>query len=366
MKKPPGSPWYGAACRVAWLAACATLASPCTWAGDIAVLHRVHASRLAGADLPSLAALSEGLLAGSGSAYSAIVSRPDFTNDIAWIDFLDSLPGQPGEAEVIGELALELGLTRARPGKDVPDRPGYRDPLVAANATKAGVDPDIFWHMLDLGGFRHSARTAGYAVALQALRRQIAAVPTDRHVANGIDASVLARVMAARYWDDVTPYDMDYLGNLAQSLLIRSHVPTRGSDGTPLPPTAYRVARLAAAWRDTEGYFTNPPCDRNGTPREPAREDAMLCFVGANDRAVHAWYIDELRRQALLPTPDAHKSGVTRLLTGVALLMPLLDIAALAEVVEAAIADDVAFDGMAQEAEAAEQRAAAITCRLRG
>lgn len=367
MTMPPGT-WPGVRMRQAAFALAAFAMAPLTslCAADVALLPRVQAIRLAGGDLPAPSALADALLTEPGSPYSDLNANPSFANSVAWIDLLDGLPGLPGEAWALRGLALELGLTRARPDQDVLVRSGYRDPFVAASATKAGIDPDIFWHMLDLGGYRHSARTAAYAVALQELRRQIATVPVERHTANGIDPSVLARVMQARHWGDIAPYDLDYLGTLVQAMLHSSPVPSRASDGTPLPPPAYRVARLAAAWRDTEGYFTQPPCNRDATPRPSARSGGMPCFVAATDRGVHAWYIGELRRQARLPPPDARKPGISRLLEAVALLMPLLDIAALAEVVEAAVTDDLAFDGMAEieQAEAAEERAATITCHL--
>lgn len=368
MSMPPGTRWSGRVCRAArWGVVFMMLAAPHAWADDAAYLPRLQAARLAGAELPAPAALANALLADPGSPYSALAAQPSFTNDIAWVDLLESLPGLPGETRVLQGLARELGLTRARPREDVPERAGYRDPMVAANAAKAGVDPDIFWHMLDLGGFRHSARTAAYAIALQELRRQLATVPPARHAANGIDPSVYARMMSARYWSEVTPYDLDYLGGIAQSMLTRGPGSTATRVDDSLPPAAYRVARLAAAWRDTEGYFVSPPCKRDGTPRETVGSGAELCFVAARDRAVHTWYIGELRRQARVQPPHAKEGGLKRLFEAVALFMPLLDIAALAEVVEAAVTDDLAFDGLAQaeEAEAAEQRAAAMTCRLR-
>jgi hypothetical protein len=333
---------------------------PVARAGDLDILRRMQE-----ADLPAAGALADQMMTSPGSAYSTVVEQPRFTNELAWIDVLDSLPGPPSETDVLAEIALDLGLTRARPGIDVVRRDGFRDPFVAASATKAGVDADIFWHMLDLGGFRHSARSAPYAVALQDLRQQIADVPASLHAANGIDASVLARMMAARNWGEVEPYDLDYLNLMAQHALI--HRRPRVATHAALPPMAYRVARLAAAWRDTEGYLLTPPCHRDGSPRVPAVQDGDVpCFVAATDRAVHRWYIGELRRQAALPPPAKHENGMARLLAAVGLLMPLLDLAALAEVVEATVADDLVADGAMEstEAEAAERRAAALTCRI--
>lgn len=329
------------------------------------VLSRLEVARRGDSTLPSPAELIRQMQADPESPYSALVDRPRFTNEVGWIDLVDSLPGMPGEAAALSSLALDLGLTRARPTIDVPERTGFRDRFVAANATKAGVDPDIFWHMLDLGGFRHFARTAPIALALQELRRQINTVPESRHAMNGIDTSVLSRVMAARSLQQVTPYDLDYLSALTQHALIHRRSGEQAPDGAVLPPMPYRVARLAAAWRDAEGYLSSPPCRPDGTARA-AGTDGIPCFVAATDRAVHAWYVTELRRQANLPAQHTKKSGVARLMAAVALLAPLLELAAMAEVVEATIADDLAFDGTLEttEAEAAEQRAANLTCRI--
>lgn len=333
------------------------------WAGDI--LSRIEAARRSDPSLPSPGELVRQLQADPTSPYSALVGHPRFTNEVGWIAVLDSLPGLPSEATVLSSLALDLGLTRARPAIDVRERTGFRDRFVAANATKAGIDPDIFWHMLDLGGFRHSARTAPYALALQILRRQMKSVPTSRHAMNGIDAGVFNRVMAARSLQQVTPYDLAYMDALAQHALIHPRTGEASGDGTALPPMPYRVARLAAAWRDTEGYLTRPPCNAEGAARASGATD-IPCFVAATDRAVHAWYITELRRQASLPPSHADGEGASRLIAAVALLLPLLDIAAMAEAIEASVADDLVFEGTleAGDAEAAEQRAASLTCRL--
>lgn len=280
--------------------------------------------------------VAEQLLANPGSPYSEAEPHPAFTNDVDWVDVLDALPASMGEADALNVLRIDLGATRARPGVDVIPSPGFRDPFVSASATKADVDADIFWHALDLMGYRHSARAAGYAVALQMLRRQVETTPVERRAAAGIDASVLSRVMAARHAGEVRPDDLAYLG-----LLLRFHV-NQGISGETsragkrLIPTAYRMARVAAAYRDLEGYLERPPCRPDGSPAtyRYAKDDATaLCFVAANDRAVYRWYRDEVRRQDI-PSTQRSRRQPSKLLLLFMAIAPVMDMLALAETVE--------------------------------
>jgi hypothetical protein len=342
---------------LAWLA---LVSAPFAHAG---ASFDVLAAWQAAGDLPALSTLADQMLDDPSSPYSGLLTQPAFTNEIAWADVIAALPPGMTEAEALAGLALELGLTRARPGVDVGPDASFSDPFVAADAAKAAIDTDIFWHMLDLGGYRHSARGASYAVALHELRRQAAAVPRERHASLHIDTSVLQRVMAARKWSEVSHHDLDYLRTLAQHTLIHRTHGSPGPTGKPLPPIAYRIARLAAAWRDLEGYMIAPPCFPDGSARNPLDLDT-LCFVAATDRAVHRWYIGELRRQASLASFDSTHGGDSSLLRTIALLLPLLDIVAIAEVIEATVVDEMVYDGTlgAEASEAAEERAASLTC----
>jgi hypothetical protein len=311
-------------------------------------LQRERFARVGGAEALSApkSDLLDQLLTNPASPYSATVDEPDFTNDVDWPEVLAGLPGNLSTASAVAVLDWDLGLTRARPGRDVQPRPGYKDDFVAASATKADVDADIFWHMVDLTGFRHSARAATYAVAMQILRGQVQGTAPERRALLGIDEEVFRRVMEAAYLDQVSTYDMQYLSALVQHRLIHWQPGDRSSMGLRALPTVYRVARVAAAYRDAQGYVGGYPCTPDATPLNGSAgtgiegDDRSLCFVAATDRAVHRWYVDEAQRQAAW-IPEREHDGMQRLAGFAVAILALLDLAPLVEVVEAVAADDL-------------------------
>ena len=336
-------------------------------------LQRERVARLGGtvAFAPTESALLGQLLVNPASPYSATVDEPDFTNDVEWPEFLAGLPGDVSTTSAVKALQWDLGLTRARPGRDVTPRSGYRDPFVAASATKADVDADIFWHMVDLTGFRHSARAASYAVALQILRMQVQTTAPDRRATLGIDEDVLRRVMAAPYLDAVAAYDLNYLSTLLQHRLVHWDAGGSASTGARALTTAFRVARVAAAYRDAQAYIGGFPCKPDATPNlgyagTGAEDDERaLCFVAATDRAVHRWYIDELQRQATR-VYQRDQGGMQRLMAFAAGVLTLLDLAPLVEVIEAVVADDLVTAELLTpvEADMAAERADLLTCGI--
>lgn len=286
--------------------------------------------------------VADQLLTHPASPYSDAEPYPVFTNDVDWADVLDALPASMGEADALSVLRVDLGATRARPGVDVMPSPGFRDRFVSASATKADVDADIFWHALDLMGYRHSARAAGYAVALQILRRQLETTPAERRAAAGIDESVLSRVMAARHAGELRPDDLAYLGVILRFHVNQGVVGGTSRTGQRLIPTAYRMARVAAAYRDLEGYLERPPCLPDGSPSTPPRgrdNTTNLCFVAAHDRAVYRWYRDEIRRQDL-PSVERSSRHPSPLLLLFMAIAPVMDVLALAETVEFAAGEE--------------------------
>jgi hypothetical protein len=312
------------------------------------------------------------MLLDPSSPYSELQPSPAFINDVDWPDIVDGVPGRRLDSDgVLTVLQWDLGMTRARPNIDVVVRNGYKDPFVSASAGKADVDPDIFWHMLDLTGFRHSTKAAYYAIGMQLLRRQIDASDPDRRAALGIEPDVFDRVMQAPHADELKAYDLRYLSTLVQHRLV--HWQAGGQATTKLRelPMAFRVARVAAAYRDAQGYIAAAPCHANASPVAGVAgtgndgDHRALCFVAATDRAVHRWYLEEFRQQASFVR--AQPRGGMSLLAGLAVaIFPLLEVASLFEVVEAVVADDL----MAAEvitpadAEVAAERADLLTCRI--
>lgn len=310
------------------------------------------------------------LLVQPSSAYSASIDQPVFTNEVDWPAMLASTRLDSDVA--LDALRRDLGVTRARPRRDITPAPGFRDDFVAASATKAGVDADIFWHVLDVTGYRHSTKAAIYAVGLQILRAQVAATPPEQWTSSGIDPTVVTRVMRAQHSDQLTAYDLDYLSTLVQYRLIHRRDGEAVGDGQRSLPAAYRVARIAAAYRDTQGYVGGPPCTRDAAPNVAVAgtgqpdDERPLCFVAATDRAVHAWYVAEYRRQATAMSPPHRDTGLHRLAVAAGLVLALIDLAGAVEFVEASLADDLATAEAIgpTEADAASEPANLLSCPL--
>lgn len=350
-----------------------------------------HATRVTGIDVVSLmqreriarvgpqwpegygtAALMRDILVDPASPYSDTKPSPDFANEAHWRATLDALGDRvASDREALEVLYWDLGVTKARPEGNVEAGAvrAFRDPFVAAGARKADVDADIFWHMLDVTGYAHSTKAAYYAVALQILRRQMQDIVPERRAALGVHTDVFDRVMAARHDEDMSPHDLRYLSALVQHRMLHWRPGSRASTGLRELPVAYRIARIAAAYRDARGYVTGPPCHVDGSPvpstagtgLEGDRRD--LCFAGATDRAVHRWYVEEVRFQAK-PRP-LRPPASNSLFSAIALMaLPLLELAPVLEFVEAAVADElVAAESIAAEdAAVASDRVDLMTC----
>jgi hypothetical protein len=342
----------------------------------LSALHRVRTQRLGSTDAldRSNASFASDMLVDPASPYSEARPLPAFTNDVDWTEVIETLPRRLDTAQAVDVLRWDLGVTRARPGIDiaVPPTQGYRDRFVAASAIKADVDADIFWHMLGLTGFRHSTKAAFHAVGMQVLRQQIEATAPERRAALGIDEGVFERVMRAPSLQQLAEHDVRYLSMLVQHRLVHWRAGGQASNGLRELPIAFRIARVAAAYRDAEGYFIGAPCRPDGSPSPHvagtglAGDPRDLCFVAATDRAVHRWYVDEVRAQARPVRHAPEPSGLARLATVLALAFPLIEMAGALEVVEAAVADDLAgVEALsAEDAELASERADLLSCRI--
>ncbi|KJV35441.1 hypothetical protein [Luteibacter yeojuensis] len=370
------------------LAACALpltaqAARPLTLHDDI---HRALVRAMAHAD--SFDATTDGapggrtrhllaqLLVRPGEFYSPLAASPTFTNELWWPDFIATFERGIGEDAVLHGLQRQLGLTRARPGIDIVLAPGaaeaFRGLEVAASARKAGIDADIFTKVLDM----HAPRVieaAHDAVALQMLRDDMARVPRALWVAYGIDDASYRRYMAASHAAELREDDTRYLASL-----VATGISTRGialdANGAPQLPTAFRVARAAAALKDRVGYYSTRPCCAGGDvhpsrPRGPTALDdnQPLCFVAATDRDVLRWFHHEARleHRGLRIHENSHGTAARTLLIA-SLLMPLMDLAAFVEAAEASAARELAEASVMSdtESDAAASRAASLACRI--
>lgn len=308
------------------------------------------------------------------SPYSDVEGAPRFINDIRWPVLLSSL-GTPSVTsdEALAVLRWDLGTTRSRPTVDVavPAGHGFRDDFVAASAIKADVDADIFWQALVMSGNRYSTVGAVYAVGLQVLRRQLVDVETERQQDMGIDRGVLDRFMAATSPDDLRPTDLQYLADIVHYRMTTWRPGGRASNGERMLPMPYRIARVAAAYRDTQGYVNGGTCLADARPRPDTagmltdEDDRPLCFVAATDRAVHYWYLREHRAQMSGELPNQHThDGPRKLAEAVFGVLAVMDLAAFVETTEALVADRLAAREVIDddEAEIAGERVYRLTC----
>jgi hypothetical protein len=95
---------------------------------------------------------------------------------------------------------------------------------------------------------------------------------------------------------DIVGSDWAYLSHMLESEMSGWHAGRTTIHGHREIPVAFRVARVAAAYRQSLPFEGRRPCNANGTvdrtvaassPHDAARE---ICLSHASDRAVHAWY----------------------------------------------------------------------------
>lgn len=310
------------------------------------------------------------------SFYAESSETPRITNEIWWTLFLDGLPGDPAASShaALEALRWQSGLSKARPGVDVlidsQAIAAYRGREVAANARKAGIDPDIFWKAADMNGSMKTI-AAGYAVALQILRDQMKAYDPADYGRRAIKPDVFQRYMAQNNPDRITEYDKRYLQDILRYEIRRNGTVT-DADSRHALPAAYRVARTAAAYADRAGYanargFCTADQPSPWLPRRPAEMEyhQPLCFIAATDRAVQSWYRRELRQEEALLRHRGHteSSPVMHLIIGV---LAWVDVVSFIEIVEAVVAEDLVSIGTLDEADAefAANRSTRLTCRI--
>lgn len=271
--------------------------------------ERIKANGLAAAMRDDDSVVSS-LLVDPSSPYSAVADLPKRRlGGAPWGKALrqmkDEFDAPMTDDEAKRAVAWDLGLTNALPGLSAGDQPVAfaGDTLVQASLIKAGVSVDIFLQSLSLFGKRHYAVAAYYAVAVQVLRDRIPALPAARRRASGVREMAVFRFLLADGLMDIVGSDWSYLSHMLESEMSGWHAGRVTIHGHREIPVAFRVARVAAAYRQSLPYEGHPPCNANGTgdravaasrPYDATRE---LCLPHATDRAVHAWYRRVLEAQ---------------------------------------------------------------------
>ncbi|WP_369926296.1 hypothetical protein [Xanthomonas sp. NCPPB 2632] len=312
------------------------------------------------------------------SPYSDLVESPRFTNAIWWPDYVHRVSAD-GNDDAVGALAalqLQSGFTKGRPGREVHVTPeaqrAYRSREAAANAIKAGIDPDIFWQAFDMNGASITA-AAGYALALQLLREQAAAHDPSDYGRRAIKPDVLSRYLRQTHPERLPESDLRYLSDLLRGAIQRRDAPLEGTLAQRLP-AAYRLARAAAAYADSKGYYSSRAyCAGDApAPGQPTGPEALgfnrpLCFVAATDRGVQAWFRRQLRIEALkLRIHENTHHGFERFVHLLSTVLVLMDMVSFVEIADALVGDELAAEGTIDEdtAERLSDRANRLSCRI--
>jgi hypothetical protein len=319
--------------------------------------------------------LLKNLLEKPHSLYSKPLPDPPFASEPWWQAFSREVAPDAANPSLaaLDALRYQFGVTKARPGLDVMvterDIAAFRSREVAANALKAGVDADIFWKAFEMNGSKTTI-AAAEAVAVQMLRDLMYATPKSRWAANAIRGDVHDRYMAQDRPDRLSESDIGYLANIA-SYALRKGGPTLGyQHGDNQLPIAFRIARVGAAYKDSRGYYASSYCTNDRHDKDlPIGSSGLgyhapLCFIDATDRAVLAWFQGESALQASgIRIHENHHEGWSRLGMWIGQIFMYMDFAAFAEVVEAAVADEVVETAEARGVfDAAEDDAGSLLC----
>ncbi|MDF3980402.1 hypothetical protein P3W24_00105 [Luteibacter sp. PPL201] len=269
---------------------------------------------LVGARSPDPDELSpyDDFLSGARRVLSEMMARPDDPysdplDDTAWMDTSWwhalttrlSNEGITSDRVALVTLQHQLGATKARPGREIDLTPDaierFGNPYTAANARKAGIDADLFERARRRHP-THTTRAAAEAVAVQLIRDRASRASREYHAALNIRDDLVERYLDDRD-DPLSAADRHHLGEVLRHATYAGQ-PSFNAAGERQLPAAYRVARVAAAYADSQGDL-RPGGYCKGT--EPRRRRISvrahhlayrpLCFVAATDRAVYDWYL---------------------------------------------------------------------------
>jgi hypothetical protein len=276
----------------------------------------------------------------------------------------------------------DLGYTKARVGREISRLPADLRAIPGASSlVKAGVDPDIYAQAIYLGGVDYPIIAANYALAAQILRTKLAATPRNLWAQHGLRPDVLDRFLHSPTGTSMYDYDFYYLIHILDGAMSTWSAGSLSTYGLRELPTTFRVARMAAAYRDRMPY-AHEPChdDRTYDPRYAGMggiDKRPLCFDDATDRAVHVWYASQFRAElSSIHVPRTGATNAERMATplntsrqgwiGIRRNGLIEDVTRL-EVVEAKIADRLLAERLLPYRDAFDvsQRALRLTCARR-
>jgi hypothetical protein len=274
----------------------------------------------------------------------------------------------------------DLGYTKARIGREISRMPdNLRNVPGAPSLIKAGVDVDIYVQAFHLSGADYPMLAANYALAAQLLRTRLATTPQNLWTEHGLRHDVLDRFLHAATANGVHDHDLYYLIHVLDGAMSTWSAGALSSYGLRDLPTDFRLARMAAAYRDRLSY-EHEPClpDRTYDAQHAGMggvDKRPLCFDDATDRAVHRWYAARFRAE-MSSIRSVPRSGAT---IAERMARPLdasrqgwigirrnglIEDATRLEVVQAKIADKLHAEGLLSHRETADvsRRALQLTC----
>jgi hypothetical protein len=227
-----------------------------------------------------------------------------------------SSSGHPVNGRDLHDMKVwDLGYTKARLGREIPQLPGSLGNVSGARSlVKAGIDLDIYAQATHLVGPDYPMIAANYALAAQVLRTRLTTMPRTLWAQHGLRPDVLDRFVHAESGPAMDDYDFHYLIHILDGALSTWTAGEPSTYGLRELPTNFRLARVAAAYRDRMPYDHEPCHDDHTYDAQHAGMGGVdrrpLCFDDATDRAVHSWYAAEFRTEmsSLRPVP---RNGLT-------------------------------------------------------
>lgn len=267
--------------------------------------------------------------------YTELAPLTTLTMDTTWRSAWSLLALQGSHMPLLQtqtSFRWDLGLTRARPGIEMPSLHGVAEPgrpWAIVNMMKAGIDRDIFEQARLLAGPGNGLIAANLAVAGQLLREKITAAQAAGDAYAGLWSAPLDHMTSARTSFALTDVETSYLMKLLENELSTRRNPPMSVYGRRQVPTVIRVARAAAAYQ-SETYGAPFPCSDDGAFVPGVAATSLgdtthpFCFADMIDRRVLAWYGGALRDDLTtrLEDPATMASGARPLIEAVERLHP--------------------------------------------
>ncbi|MCX4027574.1 hypothetical protein H0A36_19365 [Endozoicomonas sp. SM1973] len=198
----------------------------------------------------------------------------------AWDIFVMTQNYTPGTYPFFAELKKQLGYEKAT-------SPGAPDKFISLQRELAGVDEDIYNVVKDkIPGI---AMRAKYAMAAQLMREQQQLIPENQWFINGIDATALANLTTNG--QTINAEDLHSLNDYLSFQLSQGNYQFKSK-----LPTAFRLVRLAAAYRNDAGFLFGAVCTKEGTHIYDQSYVDRFCLSDMSNKQLYdRWFPRQLK-----------------------------------------------------------------------